>query len=68
MAYIDEVAVGDAEVAALQTREDGVSFVKTIVWLAYDRVKDLKFPGVLGFLGKKVSSIRWVIVLLVGEK
>lgn len=67
MAYIDSVDVGDAEVMALATREDGLSFVNVIVWRAYELVKDKKFPGILGILGKKVSSIRWVIVLLVGE-
>lgn len=67
MAYIHEVYVADAEVLGLTTREQGLSFVKGVVWLAYEMVKDRKFPGFLGFLGKKVSSIRWVIVLLVGE-
>lgn len=70
MAYIADVEVGDAEVTALQTKEDAQSFVKTVIWAAYDKNKHRKLG--LGIIGKivrlqYVSDLRWFIVLLVGE-
>jgi hypothetical protein len=70
VAYIEDVQVADAEVTALSTREDGLAFVKTVIWLAYERNKDrsIKVPAVFGIkISVKLSKLRPIIVLLVGE-
>ena len=70
MAYLDEVELDSSEIASLSTEQDGKDFVKRIVWSLYelfqDRTVTLKKWGI-GF-SFKISQIRPVIVVLVGEK
>lgn len=66
--YLDELELGDTEVIAMQSAEDGRAFVNRIVWMLFEKNKNRKIGGFIGWIVgiRKIGDLEKYFVILFG--